>query len=85
MRRNPLNHSGPASFATAQKIVDLLRNDPGVASLDGRPPQSYIGAMPEVHVCRGCGIDFKPKTRVRQFCSTNCWEAYRARTLGAQP
>ena len=54
----------------AQKIVDLLLNDPGVADSWSIQRVSPEESRPlEEQVCVGCKEQFMPKAVGRQFCS----------------
>lgn len=63
----------------AQKIVDLLNADAGVAQLDGQVRQDgwklHKGRRQTVKLCIGCGTEFSPDCKHRQYCSRACWLA----------
>lgn len=68
----------------ARRIVDLLLNDPGVASgcgfmsiAPGRPKPAPIGEK----ICLGCRQPFKPSAYGRQYCSVGCFEDHRRQQL----
>lgn len=58
----------------ADKIVDLLEQDPGVIGLHGANRGVTIPEGPEKVHCRGCGAVFQPKGVGRQYCSRSCYE-----------
>lgn len=65
------------SAELAQKIVNLLLNDPGVADSWSIQRVSSEEARPiEEQVCVGCDAVFMPKAVGRQFCSRDCYNDY---------
>lgn len=69
----------------AQKIVDLLLNDPGVADSWSIQRVSAEEARPlEEQVCVGCEQNFMPKAVGRQFCSRDCYNDYLERKRQAK-
>lgn len=71
----------------AQKIVDLLLNDPGVADSWSIQRVSPEESRPlELQICVGCQQEFMPKAVGRRYCSRSCYDAHlerRRRAKGA--
>jgi len=69
----------------AQKIVDLLLNDPGVADSWSIQRVSAEESRPlEEQTCVGCKDKFMPKAVGRQFCSRDCYNDYLERKRRAK-
>lgn len=69
----------------AQKIVDLLLNDPGVADSWSIQRVSAEESRPlEEQTCVGCEETFMPKAVGRQFCSRDCYNDYLERKRQAK-
>lgn len=69
----------------AQKIVDLLLNDPGVADSWSIQRVSPEESRPlEEQTCVGCDAQFMPKAVGRQFCSRDCYNDYLERKRQAK-
>lgn len=69
----------------AQKIVDLLLNDPGVADSWSIQRVSAEEARPlKPQVCVGCEETFTPKAVGRRYCSRACYDAHLERKRKAK-
>ena len=69
----------------AQRIVDLLLNDPGVADSWSIQRVSPEDSRPlEEQTCVGCRETFMPKAVGRQFCSRDCYNDYLERKRQAK-
>lgn len=66
-----------SSPAAAQRIVDLLLNDPGVAQLGGINPRGlYQSAFRVERPCERCAVTFTPAPNNphARFCSSACYK-----------